>query len=244
MRKILLAMPIYTGAFSHETFKAISEASGECAERGWNLTFNPRIGDALITRARNVMFSEFYHGPYDDMVFLDHDIAPALGMFTRLLEHPVDLVGAAYPKRMDIDRYTFHPLDDRLCFEPSGLIEVAGIGCGMMRITRAAADKIVEAHRDRWFTDSSAPHLDKIFHVFECELRGHMYFSEDYTFCRKYRELGGKVWIDPEIEISHRGVKSYTGRFGDWLRDKGAKAGIGRGTIAEDARRLLERHAA
>jgi hypothetical protein len=31
------------------------------------------------------------------------------------------------------------------------------------------------------------------------------YLSEDYAFCRRWRKLGGKVWLDTESRLVHIG---------------------------------------
>jgi GT2 family glycosyltransferase len=59
--------------------------------------------------------------------------------------------------------------------------------------------------------------LSKIWHLFEFTLENHVLWGEDYTFCRKYRQAGGKVWIDPDIMLHHTGKMTYTGRFIDTL---------------------------
>ena len=35
--------------------------------------------------------------------------------------------------------------------------------------------------------------------------------SEDYEFCRRWRALGGKVWVDPGIWLKHFGTFAYHG---------------------------------
>jgi hypothetical protein len=39
------------------------------------------------------------------------------------------------------------------------------------------------------------------------------YWGEDYFFAERWREMGGHVWVDPDIEFTHRGSKDWKGNF-------------------------------
>jgi len=41
------------------------------------------------------------------------------------------------------------------------------------------------------------------------------YLSEDYTFCRRYQELGGTIWLDPTINLDHQGAYLFKGNIGN-----------------------------
>jgi hypothetical protein len=44
--------------------------------------------------------------------------------------------------------------------------------------------------------------------------------GEDYAFCRRWTDMGGKVWVNPEIKMGHVGYKTFQGHLGDWLRSR------------------------
>jgi hypothetical protein len=46
---------------------------------------------------------------------------------------------------------------------------------------------------------------------------GH-YLSEDYAFCRRWRDRGGEVRADVEARLTHVGHAAYTGRLMDALK--------------------------
>jgi hypothetical protein len=37
------------------------------------------------------------------------------------------------------------------------------------------------------------------------------YLSEDYTFCRRWQEIGGDIWLDPSISLNHYGHFCFQG---------------------------------
>jgi hypothetical protein len=49
-------------------------------------------------------------------------------------------------------------------------------------------------------------------------LLDHQYFTEDYVFCRRFRAIGGKVWVDPILELDHTGTKVFRGCLFDYLQ--------------------------
>ena len=39
-----------------------------------------------------------------------------------------------------------------------------------------------------------------------------IYLSEDYAFCRRWRDLGGEIWLDAQGSLTHSGSCDFTGR--------------------------------
>jgi hypothetical protein len=37
------------------------------------------------------------------------------------------------------------------------------------------------------------------------------YLSEDYAFCRRWRSLGGRVWLDTRGKLTHIGTHEFEG---------------------------------
>jgi GT2 family glycosyltransferase len=47
-------------------------------------------------------------------------------------------------------------------------------------------------------------------------------YSEDVAFCRRAKEAGVEIWVDPSFELQHMGLYPYT-RL-DWIGQKLARA--------------------
>ena len=99
----------------------------------------------------------------------------------------------------------------------TGLLEVAGVPAGFLRVTRKALMEMTEKFKDLEYLCNNVKGRPVVA-LFESYKIGKLKLSEDYSFCQRYRDVGGKVWVDPEITMSHTGNKTFHGKLGDWLR--------------------------
>ena len=44
------------------------------------------------------------------------------------------------------------------------------------------------------------------------------YLSEDYAFCRRWIDIGGKVWVDLQCKLQHLGQHNFRGDLAESLR--------------------------
>ena len=49
--------------------------------------------------------------------------------------------------------------------------------------------------------------------LFDCGVEEGHYFSEDWLFCSRWTKLGGKVYVDVTINLTHTGVQDFKGSF-------------------------------
>ena len=54
---------------------------------------------------------------------------------------------------------------------------------------------------------------DNLYALFECMIspENGTYLSEDYSFCRRWRSLGGEIWLDLRSRLSHTGPQRFNG---------------------------------
>jgi hypothetical protein len=58
------------------------------------------------------------------------------------------------------------------------------------------------------------------------------YLSEDFTFCHRWRAIGGKVWVDLECKLMHLGQHLFRGDLATSLRVAGGDELIYRSRLA------------
>jgi hypothetical protein len=84
-----------------------------------------------------------------------------------------------------------------------------GVGFGFVRLTRACVERMSEV-AEHHFQDP----INKDVHcpwLFEFAHDNGQRKSEDYIFCKRWRDIGGKVYLDPSLTLDHTGKKTYSG---------------------------------
>lgn len=230
-RHVWIAITAYAGTIHIQTFVWIMESMLALAAKGIRVTPIAETGNAMIAHGRDLLCAKFLGSDATDLVFVDHDVTGNADVFVRLVEHPVDVVAGIYPVRSDPPNFMVRHVEGRKELqavnpqtgEPAefgtGLLEVEGVPAGFLRITRNCLEKMVLAYPELRFADQHAP-KGYGWSLFDNIHEGDAYFGEDYSFCRRWRQIGGKVWCDPEMELGHIGYKRFIGTYGDWLRAK------------------------
>jgi hypothetical protein len=55
---------------------------------------------------------------------------------------------------------------------------------------------------------------------FHSGVRHGRYGGEDTDFGARWRDLGGKIYILPELRFTHTGPKAWAGSWGAWMRSQ------------------------
>lgn len=98
----------------------------------------------------------------------------------------------------------------------NGLIRLHDGATGFMMIKREVIDKMIEAYPElKYNNDLNTPkELDPHFYAFfdtMIDPKDKRYLSEDYTFSRRWQDLGGEIWLDPSISLNHYGSFNFQG---------------------------------
>lgn len=169
-------------------------------------------GDALIQRARNDLFKMAYDAKADYLVFIDSDILWNPEDFFKLIEANKEMIAA--PCRKKNDEIAFNVKTTQTKFD-TDIIEVEGVGTGFMCISRDAIVKLYESSEPYKESHKSVP--SKM--VFDIGLVDGELYSEDIMFCKKWKDLGGKIYVDSSMTTGHVGQKQYIGNLKAFLQE-------------------------
>ncbi|MGP0057966.1 MAG: hypothetical protein ACLPID_01565 [Beijerinckiaceae bacterium] len=192
--------------------------------------------DSLITRSRNTLVTQFLNTPAaTHLMFIDADISFEPQHVHRMLAFDKDVVSGIYPlKVIDWDNAALKRITMGETFQTAPLLYVGtlcageelerdgsfatGLYCGggFLLIKRQAIERMVAAYPEsrykRVHAYSNAKGEDN-YSLFECMIdpETKTYISEDFGFCQKWRDIGGKIWLDTEGKLTHIGVYNFAG---------------------------------
>jgi hypothetical protein len=99
----------------------------------------------------------------------------------------------------------------------NNLTQVKHLATGFMLIQRQVIEKMSKAFPSTKYTDDVGfLHGDEnkyAYALFDCGVEEGHYFSEDWLFCSRWTKMGGQIWIDVTINLTHTGIEDYKGSF-------------------------------
>lgn len=219
--RLMVAIPAYSGTIHLGTMRSLFTDLLTLQARGDSWTLHDECGNALIADARALIVAQFLASDCDTLVFVDSDVCWEAGALVRLVDAPVDMVAGIYPQRRDPPRYCvkWKGAGELRADPETMLLEVEGVPFGFVKLTRTMLESMVEQYPDTEFYVETAPDT-KAWALFADYRIGKHKMGEDYAFCRRWTDMGGKVWIDPEMSMGHVGFKTFPGHLGDWLRSR------------------------
>jgi hypothetical protein len=228
MAKIFLSVPVLDRPELKMLYSAY-QAMLSCREHQVRIYFNEN--DSLISRVRNVHLSVFLneYTDCDYFISIDSDLEilnaySTNNIFTKLISHDKDFVGGLYALKQD----NCKPLCSSIPMSPeikrdniqfdSGLIEMRWLSSGCWCIKRSAIERMVKSYPELAYVgdDNVAGKpiyglcIPAIFDIQNGDQKFKKYLSEDWAFCERWRDIGGKIYADTSIALKHIGKTSYS----------------------------------
>jgi hypothetical protein len=174
-------------------------------------------GDPHVDDARNACVAKFLESGAPKFLFIDDDVGWVPEEFLKFIKRDRDVVAAIYPKKSDTLEWPVRLMEGPLQADADGLVQVENVPTGFLMISRACIESMLT--QAKWFNRKDA---GKTPLLFERGVTGDIRWSGDYWWGRKWAERGGTIWIDPEMNLTHVGLKTWTGCIADdWRRRNG-----------------------
>ena len=208
--RVHLCMPCYGGQLTESTFMSFIKWANVARQLGIDWTVETMTNESLISRARNTLTAKFLHTKESThLMFIDADIGWEPWHLLVMLNAQKDVIGGLYPMKSLPIKWCVNGIPDADQNDPSGLIEVTKTGTGFLLIKRDVFDKLNAHPAVKSFTNDIG--LDPVLNIymktyFDTAVRENRYYSEDWTFCENWRDIGGQVWVDKRVLLKHTGT--------------------------------------
>ena len=235
---IFIATPCYGGMVSQNYMQSVIRLMQHSGPAGFDTTLALLGHDSLITRSRNTLLAQFLDlEAATHLMFIDADIGFEPAQMERMLRFGEDVVAGMYPlkvidwHRLAIDRLRAgEPIETAAMLYVGRVAEgaeagrrgafVAGTyaGTGFLLIRRNAIERMVAAYPETRYAAIQTHPLPpdpsrNQYALFDCMIEPEtgIYLSEDYAFCRRWRDIGGRIWLDTEGVLTHTGTLDFAG---------------------------------
>jgi hypothetical protein len=243
---VFFATPCYGGLVTDQYFLSMFRLTQLLMQYGIKFRITTLRNESLIPRARNILTAMFLDDEASThLMFIDADIEFDPDSIIRMLAMDKDVIAGAYPKktinwnmvksaaiRGEENLATFGAdYAINLKVEPGtnrvrshmGAVEVLDASTGFFLVKKEVVKKMTVAHPELHYKNDSS--IDPRFNPYCYALwdtmidpRDRRYLSEDYTFCRRWQDMGGEIWVDPNTKLSHVGSYTFEGNLNNLLK--------------------------
>lgn len=241
-KKIFVGTPMYGGMCTGLFAQNMMLFQNICAQNNVGVALSFLFNESLITRARNAITQSFLKSDATHLLFIDADIVFNPVQVYQMLLTDKDVICGIYPKKeinwqcveraikagVPTDQLKHHtgawvvnlvgyagqvqvPINEPL--------EIWNGGTGMMLIKREVfeqlKDKVPYYLNDVVDLSGGIKEKEPIHEFFatSIEPETQRLLSEDYHFCRLWRENGGKIYAAPWLDLGHVGTYTFEGRL-------------------------------
>lgn len=234
---VFIATPCFGGLVSQHYMQSILALMQFAGPAGFDAALALLGHDSLITRSRNTLVSQFLSTPHaSHLLFIDADISFEPEQVFHMLSFNQDFVAGAYPlKVIDWSDAAIRRAATRTeSFQAAPLLYVGSLcagaervregrfataiycGGGFMLLKRRVVERMIVAYPETRYANvhaySNAAGGDS-YALFDCMIdkQTNAYVSEDFGFCQRWRDIGGKIWLDTEGKLTHTGSYNFRG---------------------------------
>ncbi len=218
MKRVSFCVPIWQQP--HPATIAALEACLPAVEAaGYEHGMAQIVNMPYISAARATMLRAALDWKADLIVFIDHDVSWRPQDMVKLLDTEGDVVAGTYRVRLDEEQYmgTIETSVDHRpqVRESDGAIRAKLVPAGFLKITKEAVDEFMLAYPDLCY----GPQYHLSVDLFNHGAQNRIWWGEDYSFAKRWRDKCGDIWLVPDMDIDHHTKdRVYAGNFDRFLR--------------------------
>ena len=224
MKKVIIAIPSHSGTLHSACVLSLMATQHLLFKKGIEVEVNILNGCAYLPVARNTLVAMFMKDKdATDLFFIDADVGFPADAVIKLLERDEDIVAGIYPLKTDLTAFPVQiKTEDNIPIGRDGLISADFLPTGFMRIKRRVftimQEKYPELKYESNIVNVTNSDVDDVYDFFNMGVIGSSkWTTEDFAFCERWREIEGKLWVYPNIDFTHTGLKSFVGNYHEYL---------------------------
>lgn len=184
---------------------------------GWSHGIAQILNMPYISAARANMLRAALDDKADVIVFIDYDVSWQPADLLKLIETEGDVVAGTYRCKIDEEQYmgtVETDADNRPIVRGDGAIKAKLVPAGFLKVTKEAVDAFMVAYPELCY----GPMYHLAVDLFNHGVHERIWWGEDYSFSRRWRDKCGDIWIVPDLSLDHnfKGT-TYKGNFHKFL---------------------------
>lgn len=207
---IMIATPAYDGKVNITYALSFANTLHLLQLHGVQVTPLITASGSLLVAERNRIVEAFWQSKCTHLLFIDSDLGWPHQAVLAMLDAKKDFVAGVYPARGDQHTFLFRPVlnSNGSIVTDKHLLKMNYIPAGFMLITREAIGKMRDHFPELYYEpkNKQVANPDPGYCLFDTEVYEGEFWGEDFVFCRRAREAGIEIWVDPLIQFDHSGT--------------------------------------
>lgn len=226
-------LAIFTSFNSYQAYApyviSLAQTLGTLSRLGVQWEYMARPSDFHIERAINNTLTELMErDDFSDVLLIDSDESWEPVGVVRLLLHPQEIVAASYRMKNNASEYVGHirRVDGApvgiMQADGSALLEAERVAAGFLRIRISALRRWAAAYPELVSDEPDGRKVQFFSRMLVDEGDGRKTMAcQDMAFSKRWRDIGGQLWIDPMVKVDHWWMEPHKGDLDAHLRAAG-----------------------
>lgn len=234
-QKVTIGIPSHSGTLNSECVFSLLAAQRLLIAKDIECEVIILNGCTYLPVARNTLVAMFMKdADATDLFFVDADVGFDASAMIKLLEREEEIVAGIYPLKRDVPGYPVQiktedgvPVGKDFVDGKDGVLEADFLPTGFMRIKRKVFEIMEEKYPELKYRSNlvniANSDVEDVYDFFNMGAMGSSkWTTEDFAFCERWREIGGQLWVYPDIDFTHTGYKAFIGNYHEYLlKNKG-----------------------
>lgn len=222
---LMLATPSSSDQYCGDYVESLVQTKAEIEHFGGKFAWQKYPGCSDLCHARNKLLGNFVREKqYTHLLKVDDDMGWQASDVIRLLLLNKEFVSGVGPKKKYPTEWCCSNRSDDAGIQTmpkfymendTFLSELNYVGAGFVLLSQECATKMTDAYQDLMYVDfnDKLPEVGLYDPVYLINGDYRERYFDDFAFCYRWRKIGGKVLVVPDIHLRHNGNHRFEGKW-------------------------------